>query len=74
MPASGTFNLGPYSCVIFSQGDPPNPADLDGNGSVGATDLAMLLAAWGTTGGAADLDGNGSVGATDLAALLAAWG
>jgi hypothetical protein len=51
------------------------PADLDGNGSVGAADLAALLAAWGASGAnPADLDGDGSVGAADLAALLATWG
>jgi len=49
------------------------PADLDGDGTIGALDLASLLAAWGSSG-AADLDGDGSVGALDLAALLAAWG
>jgi len=52
-------------------------ADLDCDGSVGATDLANLLSAWGPCGkGAcnADLDGDGSVGATDLAQLLASWG
>ncbi len=47
--------------------------DLDGDGSVGATDLALLLGQWGTEG-SADLDGNGSVGASDLAILLGAWG
>jgi hypothetical protein len=52
---------------------PACPADLDDDGSVGASDLAALLSAWGATGGA-DLDGDGSVGASDLAALLSAWG
>lgn len=47
--------------------------DLDGDGSVGAQDLAVLLSAWGSKGGPADLDGNGVVGAPDLARLLAAW-
>lgn len=50
------------------------PADLDGSGDVGAADLSMLLAAWGSNGGAADLDGNGTVGASDLSQLLVAWG
>jgi hypothetical protein len=53
------------------------PADLDGDGLVGAADLSALLSAWGSTGtaaGAADIDGDGSVGAADLAALLGAWG
>ena len=55
-------------------GGNPCPADLDGNGEVGAADLAALLGAWGATSGSADLDGNGDVGAADLAALLGAWG
>ncbi len=49
------------------------PADLDGDGSVGPGDLAMLLGAWGRSGGDADLDGDGTVGAGDLATLLGAW-
>ena len=48
-------------------------ADLDGDGVVGATDLAALLANWGSANANADLDGDGLVGASDLAALLAAW-
>lgn len=48
--------------------------DLDGDGTVGASDLAILLGAWGGPDAAADLDANGLVEATDLATLLAAWG
>lgn len=47
--------------------------DLNGDGVVGAADLAMLLGAWGTRGNAADFDGDGSTGATDLARLLSVW-
>ena len=51
------------------------PADLDANGSVGASDLLALLASWGPCKGCpADFDGDGSVGASDLLALLANWG
>lgn len=53
-------------------GEPTAREDLNGDGSVNAADLAILLGAWGGTG-PADLDGNGSVGAEDLAILLAAW-
>lgn len=53
-------------------GGAPCAGDLDGNGDVGASDLATLLAAWGTSG--ADLGGDGVTDAADLAALLAAWG
>ena len=49
--------------------------DLDGSGSVGATDLLLLLVQWGTNpGGPPDFDGDGNVGATDLLALLVNWG
>jgi len=50
------------------------PPDFDGNGSVGGSDLAFLLAAWGASGGQADLSGDGNVDGEDLAALLAGWG
>ena len=50
-----------------------NPADLDGNGSVDAADLATLLSQWGTDG-TADLSGDNIVGAEDLAMLLSMWG
>lgn len=48
------------------------PADLDGDGLVGAGDLAILLGGWGTPG-PGDLDASGSVGPEDLASLLGAW-
>lgn len=47
--------------------------DLDGDGSVGGGDLAILLAAWGRPG-TGDLDGDGIVLGSDLGALLGAWG
>jgi len=51
----------------------PCPADLDGNGSVDASDLALLLGQWGTMG-SADIDGSGIVDAGDLAQVLSSWG
>ncbi|MEE9131718.1 MAG: FG-GAP repeat protein [Phycisphaerales bacterium] len=54
------------------------PWDLDGNGTVGATDLLSLLVNWGDCADCndcpADFDGNCTVGATDLLALLVNWG
>ena len=52
----------------------PCPADVTLDGVVDASDLALLLGAWGTSGTAADLDHDGSVSAGDLAILLGAWG
>ncbi|MBL9149559.1 MAG: hypothetical protein JNM94_12790 [Phycisphaerae bacterium] len=50
----------------------PQPADLDGDGSVGPEDLGILLGAWGGSG-AGDIDGDGTVGPEDLGILLGAW-
>jgi hypothetical protein len=47
-------------------------ADLNGDGIVGAADLAILLNQWGTLG-TADLNGDGVVNAADMSALLSAW-
>lgn len=52
--------------------------DLDGDGSVGVSDLLILLASWGSCANCddctADLDGNCTVGVADLLILLANWG
>ena len=52
--------------------------DLDGDGSVGASDLLILLANWGRCADCddcnADIDGNCTVGAADLLILLSNWG
>lgn len=47
--------------------------DLNGDDVVDASDLTILLGAWGGSG-IADLDADGSVGSPDLAILLGAWG
>ncbi len=61
--------------VLFLNGVPTCPADLDGNNDVGVKDLLILLGAWGPNPGhAADFDGNGEVGVPDLLVLLANWG
>ena len=49
-----------------------NPADLNGNGAVDASDLAILLSNWGGTG-LGDVNGDGLIDGADLAALLSAW-
>ena len=61
---------------ISAPSAPANPADLDGDGSVGPADLALLLALFGAVvpGSPGDLDGNGLVDPNDLGSLLALWG
>ncbi|MBL9141927.1 MAG: hypothetical protein JNK53_08685, partial [Phycisphaerae bacterium] len=51
----------------------PCLGDLDNDGSVGGSDLGMLLGAWGTSG-PGDLDNDGLVGGSDLGQMLGAWG
>ncbi len=51
------------------------PADFDGDGAVGASDLAQLLGSWGPCPSCeADFNFDGVVGAVDLAELLGNWG
>jgi len=47
--------------------------DLNGDGSVNAADLSVLLGGWGTSG-PTDLNGDGTTNAADLSILLGAWG
>ncbi len=52
----GFFLSSPLAAPWFGAS---SPADLDGDGQVGITDLLILLSAWG-------LDGDCTVGITDL--------
>jgi hypothetical protein len=63
---------GTLSAAVVTQ-TPPCAADLDGDGAVSSSDIAILLNQWGA-GGSADLNGSGAVDAADLASLLSAWG
>ena len=55
---------------------PPCPWDINDDGSVGTTDLLLLLSAWGpvTPDHPADFDGDGNVSTLDLLLLLGQWG
>jgi subtilisin family serine protease len=76
-PQTGYGRLDAHAALVATP-PPTIPGDLDGSGSVDASDLAILLGAWGTCTDCeacpADLDGNCTVDASDLAAVLAAWG
>ena len=50
-----------------------NRGDVDGDGIIGATDLAILLSSW-NGNGIADLNVDGIIDSIDLAMLLGGWG
>ncbi len=63
------------SFIVEFAPDAPCPADLDGDGMVGGSDLATMLGSWGRCKACpSDLDGDGMVGGSDLATLLGSWG
>ena len=72
--ADGPYSQGIGSFELIQTGSCGGActADLNGDGVVGAQDLAALLNAWG--GAAGDLNGDGTTNAQDLAALLSTWG
>lgn len=75
LDADGVGGNGHLSVDCFGT-NCPCPADLDGNGSVGGSDLGLLFVAWGPCPAdcAADLDGDGVVGGSDLGLLFVSWG
>ncbi|MFM7479705.1 MAG: GC-type dockerin domain-anchored protein, partial [Planctomycetota bacterium] len=53
------------------------PADVNGDGGVGGTDLSIVLSAWSSNGQGqydADINNDGIVDGSDLTSLLSAWG
>ncbi len=64
--------LSPFSEGIMATAAAEVGADLDGSGVVDSTDIAIMLASWGTPN--ADLSGDGTTDSTDIAILLASWG
>jgi hypothetical protein len=68
----GGFGFG----VVGARGAVACLGDLDGDGFVSGSDLAVLLGSWGACAGSciADLDESGDVNGADLATLLGAWG
>ncbi|MBL21455.1 MAG: hypothetical protein CMJ37_01225 [Phycisphaerae bacterium] len=51
----------------------PCPADLNGDGGVGFSDLSIILSSWLTSDGG-DVNGDGETNFSDLSLVLSAWG
>ena len=60
--------------VLFLDGVPACPEDINGDNTVNVLDLLLVLAAWGQTGVPEDINADGIVNVLDLLELLAAWG
>jgi len=78
LTALGQSSLSWGSGILVAYADSPVVVgDLNGDGTVNAADLTILLGAWGPCPPGspcpADLDGDGAVNAADLATLLARW-
>ena len=79
---SAVFNIGAYSFVVYSQGNPIQPplaGDLDGSCTVDSGDVGSLLLLFGdcpmnAPGCTGDLDNSGSVDAGDIGSLLLLFG
>ena len=71
--AFGSFGMSPFVLQLSSR-SPNCPADINGDGTVGAQDLASILSFWESDNVNNDLNGDGIVGAQDMAIVLNAWG
>jgi len=78
-PAEGELSLGLFkngetaaTTGLVPAGVPPIPGDLDGNGTVNGSDLALILAFWGTDEG--DITGDGTTDGADMSIVLGSWG
>jgi hypothetical protein len=72
----GCVDIGAYEAATLELDPLTCWSDLTVDGAVDASDLAVLLGAWGTLGTClcGDVDGDGVIGASDLALLLGDWG
>jgi hypothetical protein len=82
--ACGNFAMGTYDPFDPESVDTPGsenpacpsdcPADFDGDGIVGVSDVLALIAGWGGNDPQHDLDGDGTVGVGDILLMIGAWG
>ena len=71
----GVADAAQLSFVVVTSEPNPLPEDLDGNGSVGISDILVALSDWGVCSCCmSDLNADGEVTVADLLAIIAAWG
>ena len=57
----------------LASGDPPCPADCNGDGVVNVIDLLAVIEGWGTSSGC-DINGDGMIDIIDLLEIVGNWG
>jgi glucose/arabinose dehydrogenase len=74
--AGGGTWLGADSVCADGGCDPNNcPADVNGDGDVGVSDILMLIESWGPCAGcSADVNDDGVVNVTDMLEVVGSWG
>lgn len=73
--ANGEIYILSFNGTVYRINGTYEVGDVNQTNSVDSTDLAVLLAAWGSDDcNIADLNNDGMVDSTDLAIMLAAWG
>ena len=74
--AGGGTWLGANTACADGGCDPNNcPADINGDGTVGVSDVLSMIEAWGPCSGcSADINNDGNVNVSDLLEVVGAWG
>ena len=67
-------NVKLVAMMVDCDDTPSCPGDIDGDALVGANDLLMVIADWGSYNSPADIDGDGMVNASDILFILGGWG
>lgn len=76
-PASAADLSQEFPFILFGAATPACPGDADGDGSIGLSDVALMITNWSFTvapGTQGDVSGNGTVGLEDLAVVINNWG
>lgn len=71
---AGTFRLASQDRTVTLAWATCEAEDMNGDGVVGGSDLAEVLARWGRQDAFADVNRDGTVNGADLSAVIGAWG
>ena len=73
--SGGPIELPALECVSILSDNPPCPGDLDGDESIGFSDVLIVLNDWGCSENCtSDVDETSAVGFSDVLIILNDWG